>query len=241
MKRLQFNDYSTLTFDCYGTIIDWESGIAHALAEILSRHDISLDRERILALHARFEPEIQAEEYLSYRETLKRVVDRFGVELNFLPTESDRSALPQSIENWAPFPDSRPALQRLQKRYKLVVISNIDDDLFAHSQSNVAIQFDNLITAQQVGAYKPSLKMFDAAFEKLDEPKERILHVAQSLFHDIAPANKLGLDSVWVDRRRGLIGSGATPVANALPDLQVASLQELADLIDQSFDSRNSR
>lgn len=235
MSELDFSKYQILTFDCYGTIIDWETGISKSLTQILDRHNIDLDRESILNLHAEFEPEIQAGQYLTYRETLKRVVDSFGSKLDFQPSEADRSALAESIAEWPPFPDSQVALKQLQKHFELAVISNIDNDLFSYSQRKVGINFDYLITAQQVRAYKPSLKLFEAALVAIPEPKGRILHVAQSLFHDIEPANRFGLDSVWVNRRQNQSGGGATPPSDAKAKLEVASLEELALLVEQSF------
>jgi len=135
------------------------------------------------------------------------------------------------VKDWPAFPDSAAALQALHKKFRLAIVSNIDDDLFAHSAQRLQVRFDWIITAQQVKSYKPSLNNFRMAFERIGVPQNRILHVAQSLFHDIAPANALGLSSVWVNRRHKKEGSGATPEAQARPDLEVPDLRTLAEKI----------
>jgi len=131
------------------------------------------------------------------------------------------------VKDWPAFPDSTRALQALKKKYKLAILSNIDDDLIAFSVQRLG-QFDWIITAQQAKSYKPSLNNFYLALERIGVPKNKILHVAQSLFHDIAPAKALGLSTVWINRRHNKAGFGATPPAQAQPDLQVPDLQTLA-------------
>jgi 2-haloacid dehalogenase len=133
-----------------------------------------------------------------------------------------------SVKDWPAFPDSPAALQALHRKFRLAIISNIDDDLFAFSAQRLQVRFDWIITAEQAKSYKPSLNNFRLAFERIGVPQTRILHVAQSLFHDIAPANALGLSSVWVNRRHDKAGSGATPVAQARPDVEVPDLRALA-------------
>jgi 2-haloacid dehalogenase len=133
------------------------------------------------------------------------------------------------VQAWPAFPDSSPALQALQEKYKLAIISNIDDDLFTFSARKLQVQFDWVITAQQARSYKPSLQNFHLAFERIGLPRTKMLHVAQSLFHDIVPAKALGLSTVWVNRRHNKAGFGATPPAQARPDLEVPDLQTLAE------------
>jgi 2-haloacid dehalogenase len=134
------------------------------------------------------------------------------------------------VGEWPAFPDSRGALARLKEHFALAVITNCDDDLFAASNRRLGVTFDAVITAQQVGSYKPSHRNFEVAFERIGAPRERILHVAQSLFHDHVPAKELGLTTVWVDRRHDRPGSGATPPTSATPDLVVPDMATLADL-----------
>jgi 2-haloacid dehalogenase len=133
--------------------------------------------------------------------------------------------LPESLKTWQPFPDTLPALRRLKSRYKLAIISNIDDDLFAASEKLLEVPFDHVVTAQQVGAYKPSLRNFEVALERMVIPRERLLHVAESLFHDVAPARRLGIASVWVNRRAAKGGVAASGTADVQPDLTVTDLK----------------
>ena len=227
---LALSSYRVLTFDCYGTLVDWEAGISKALGDLLARHSIELERERLLALYAELEPAAQEGDFKPYREVLAAVVDGFGERLGFEATEDERSMLADSIGDWPVFPDTRAALARLAQRYRLAVLSNIDDDLFAETAPHLGVPFEAVITAQQVRSYKPRPGHFHAALERL-APRREILHVAQSLFHDIAVARQLGIATVWVNRRRSSSG-GATPASAARPDLEVPDLASLADLVD---------
>ena len=146
-------------------------------------------------------------------------------------------AFQTSVRDWPPFSDSVEALRSLQRKYKLVVLSNIDDDLFEYSKARLGIEFHRVFTAQQIGSYKPAKRNFEYALNALAVPGERILHVAQSLFHDIAPARKMGLSTVWVNRRQGQDGFGATPMADAEPDLEVQNLKTLASIANASLES----
>ena len=154
----------------------------------------------------------------------------FGERLGFVPTAEDTGALIGSVADWPPFPDSPEALAALKRRFKLAIISNIDDALFAGSQRQLGVEFDWVITAQQARSYKPSHNNFLVAFDRIGLPREQILHVAQSLYHDHIPAKALGLQTVWVNRRHDQPGSGATPKASAQPDLEVPDLRTLEDL-----------
>ena len=228
---MNFDAFDSLTFDCYGTLIDWESGIIAALQPILVGHGLTVDDEKLLASFGRSEAAVEASEYRTYRDILADVVGELGQALGFKPSAVERASLAESIREWPPFGDSVEALQALAGRYRLAVISNIDDDLFAHSARKLGVEFDEVVTAQQVGSYKPSLDSFSTAFERLGYGPDRILHVAQSLYHDIAPARELGLSCVWVNRRAGKTGSGATTQASAEPDLEVPDLDTLAMLM----------
>jgi 2-haloacid dehalogenase len=231
--RLDFKGIGYLTFDCYGTLIDWETGITHALQPILKRHGVSIADEALLTRYAAFEAEIEAGPYLPYRDVLKRIVDRFGQLLGFSPDETDRNAFSSSVAAWPAFPDSVDALKRLARTFKLVVLSNVDDDLFEGSNRRLGSPFHAVYTAQQIGSYKPDLRNFRYAIEKLGADKRQIVHVAQSPFHDIAPANELGLQSVWINRRHDAPGTGATPEATARPDLELRSLDALVAYVER--------
>ncbi len=228
---LRFDDFDVLTFDCYGTLIDWETGILDALRPIFAAHRVDLAPERVLELYGEQESAAERGPYHEYKAILRTVLEGLGARLGFTPAASELEPFSTSVKDWPAFPDSAAALQALHKKYRLAIVSNIDDDLFAHSAQRLQVRFDWIITAQQVKSYKPSLNNFRMAFDRIGVPQNRILHVAQSLFHDIAPANTLGLSSVWVNRRHKQEGSGATPVAQARPDLEVPDLRTLAEKI----------
>ena len=236
MQAMKLSSFEVLTFDCYGTLIDWESGILRAVSHVLDAHGRELPPAEILEHFARFESTIQGGAYLTYREVLSRVVDEFGRELGFVPSRGERASLPGSIARWAPFDDTVEALRILGSRYRLGVISNVDDDLFAFSQRRLGVEFDQVVTAQQVGSYKPDARNFELALERLGRPVGAILHVAQSLFHDIAPARRLGFATVHVNRVSPHGGSGATMPVNARPDLEVPDLRSLAEMVLEEDD-----
>ena len=228
---LHFDEYAALTFDCYGTLIDWETGIWQALAPVFASHDNPIGREAALERYAALEAAIESGPYVEYRQVLRRVLEGLGQQLGFTPAKVELDDFSTSVRNWPAFPDSAAALRALQRKYQLAILSNIDDDLFAYSAQRLGVTFDFIITAQQARSYKPALNNFQLAFQRLGLPPTRILHVAQSLFHDHVPAKSLGLSTVWVNRRQGQPGAGATPPAEAQPDLEVPDLQTLARTI----------
>ena len=233
---MKLSSFEVLTFDCYGTLIDWESGILEAVGDVLDAHGRELPPAEILERFARFESTIQAGAYLTYREVLSRVVDEFGRELGFVPSSRERASLPGSIARWAPFGDTVDALRILASRYRLAVISNVDDDLFAFSARRLGVAWDEVVTARQVGSYKPDARNFELALERLGRPVDAILHVAQSLFHDIVPAKRLGFATVHVNRVSPHGGSGATMPVSARPDLEVPDLRSLAEMVLEEDD-----
>jgi len=228
---LDLNAFRVLTFDCYGTLIDWETGIAAAVTRLLDAHGVAIERDAILELHARFEPAAQSGPFKLYRQVLAEVVDRFGEHCGFEPSAKERGALAESIADWPAFPDTGAALGRLAERYELAILSNIDDDLITLSTRRLEVDFRWVVTAQQVGSYKPAPGHFEAALERFGVAREQILHVAQSLYHDIGVARELGFATVWVNRRRDQAGEGATPPAQVVPDLEVPDLASLAALV----------
>jgi 2-haloacid dehalogenase len=227
---VDFDDFRVITFDCYGTLIDWETGILGALRPMLERHGAVADDPALLETYAQAEAEIEAGPYQHYREVLAEVVRRFGDRFGFEPSAAEESALADSIRGWEPFPDTNEALRRLKTKYKLGIISNIDDELFAWSSEKMGGIFDFVVTAQQVGSYKPSRNNFEVALKRMGLPKEQVLHAAESLYHDVAPTREMGIRNVWVYRRAGKEGFGATKTAEAKPDVKVKSLRELATL-----------
>lgn len=228
---INFNRFEVLTFDCYGTLIDWESGMLLALQSILSTHHIELDETSILEYFAKFESELEQGEYIKYRTVLQGVVQKFGEKLEFSPSTAELNALADSIQNWQPFSDTVEALKILKQRFKLAIISNIDDDLFAFSAKRLLVPFDLIVTAEQVKSYKPSLQNFKVAIQKLGVLPENILHVACSVYHDIVPGRSLGLSTVWVNRRHGKQGAGAALPAQGQPDLVVPDLKTLTEMV----------
>ena len=228
---LDFNRFELLTFDCYGTLIDWETGILSALHRILSAHGKKIDDAALLRLYGDFEQLSEQGAFHPYREVLECVVRQFGKEFGFIPTAAETRSLPDSLPGWKPWPDTVAALQQLKSRFRLAILSNVDDDLFAGTRPQLGVEFDEVITAQQAQAYKPSLKLFEIALTRVNTPAHRVLHVGQSIFHDVVPAQALGLATVWVNRPFARPGIGAVKSAEAKPDLTVSSLAELAAAI----------
>ncbi|MFN8495170.1 MAG: haloacid dehalogenase type II [Caldilineaceae bacterium] len=224
---IHFENFTHLTFDCYGTLIDWETGILQAVKAVLGQHRLIIRDAEILQLYAQYEAAEEAGAYQPYRTVLRNVMARIGAELGFQPSEAELASLPDSVGHWPPFPDTVAALKRLQTRYKLVIISNIDDALFAESNKLLQAQFAEIITAQQVGSYKPARQNFQFALNRLGVSKSQVLHVAQSLFHDHVPAKELGFTTVWVNRRSVLPNTGVSLPVAATPDLEVPDMQSL--------------
>jgi 2-haloacid dehalogenase len=231
VAALEFGRFEALTFDCYGTLIDWEAGIATGLRALLSGSGLRLrpETEELLERYAGHEAKLEAGPYLRYREILaeaaRAVARGYGVE----PAAEAVDEFAASVGDWPAFLDSAAALARLAERFRLGVITNCDDDLFALSNRRLGVTFDWVITAEQAGSYKPNPRNFELAFERIDVPRERILHVAQSLFHDHVPAKALGITTAWIDRRRDRPGFGATPPAEATPDVTLPDMASLAE------------
>ncbi len=226
---LDYGRFEALTFDCYGTLIDWEAGLAGAFRPILRAHDIDIDDEAVLVRYAGHEAAAEAGPYLRYRDVLAAGLRGVAADLGFEPSAAEMERFSGSVAEWPAFPDSAVALAALKGRFRLGVITNCDDDLFAASNTRLGVTFDWIVTAQQVGSYKPAEANFHAAFERLGLPRDRILHVAQSLFHDHVPAKRLGLSSVWIDRRHDRPGAGATPpVEGAAPDATFPDMASFA-------------
>jgi 2-haloacid dehalogenase len=217
-RELDYGRFEALTFDCYGTLIDWETGILAGLRPILAAAGVEPPDDELLEAYARVEAAAETGPYRRYREILgaclRDVCKAYGVQTS----GADAAAFGGSVGDWPVFPDSKNALRQLQTRFRLGIITNCDDDLFAASNERLGVRFDWVVTAQSVGSYKPDPRNFEAAFAVLGLPRERILHVAQSLFHDHVPARKLGLSTVWIDRRHDRPGAGATPPAIVTPD-----------------------
>jgi 2-haloacid dehalogenase len=223
---IDYGAFDVLTFDCYGTLIDWEAGITATLRAELGEAVAGRSDEELLMAFA--EVEHQAElPYKRYREVLEIAIRGVGAQLGIPVADEAAWRFGASVGDWPAFADSPAALRRLQQRFRLAVITNCDDDLFAASERRLGVTFDYVITAQQVGSYKPDVANFHFAHARIGLPRECILHVAQSLFHDHVPAKSLGMTTVWIDRRDGRAG-GATPAAEATPDARFTSMEAFA-------------
>lgn len=215
---LDYGLFDALTFDCYGTLIDWEAGILAGVRPVLARRGIEPSDDELLEAFAGFEAAAERGPYARYREILGRCLREVAAPYGFEPDEAEVVAFSDSVGEWPAFTDSVAALALLHTRFRLGVITNCDDDLFARSAARLRTTFDWVVTAKSVGGYKPDPRNFEVALERIGLPRERILHVAQSLFHDHVPAKSLGLSTIWIDRRHDRPGFGATPPAHAAPD-----------------------
>ena len=234
MTAIDYRAFDALTFDCYGTLIDWEAGLLAGLRTFLDPAGVTASDDEVLERYAATEAELERGPYLTYREILGRGLTAVGAAYGHVPTTADVDAFGGSVADWPAFPDSAAALTRLATRFKLGVLTNCDDDLFAASNRRLGVSFDWVVTAQQARGYKPRIANFELAFERIGLPRERILHVAQSLFHDHVPAKQLGLTTVWIDRRHGRPGSGATPPAAARPDAVFTDMASFAEAATRS-------
>jgi 2-haloacid dehalogenase len=210
------------TFDCYGTLIDWNSGIRAELERLFGVEDAP----RLLERYHELEPEVQSEEYRSYAEVLTLTLMRLAEEQGLAIPEGDADALPRSLPNWEPFAEVRPALEELRRRgWKLAILSNSDRELIAASQERIGVPFDLTVVAEDVGSYKPAHGHWQRFREESGTEDARHVHVAASLFHDIAPASELGIRSVWINR----LGEQADPA----PTSELSDLSKLPETLDE--------
>ncbi len=232
---MRLHDFRVLTFDCYGTLIDWESGIFTALGPLLAKMPAPIGRDSALEAFARHESAQEAETpRMRYSELLAKVHRRLAAEWGIAADEEATQRFGASVPDWPAFPDSATALGALKAHYQLVILSNVDRASFAGSNRRLGVAFDAVFTAEDVGSYKPDPANFRYLLEHLAERgarKEDILHTAQSLFHDHVPAKRAGLASAWIDRRHGAAGFGATmpPPEDARYDFRFPSLAAMVE------------
>jgi 2-haloacid dehalogenase len=232
---MRLTDFKVLTFDCYGTLIDWESGLFDALRPLVAKVGRPLSRNEILEAHARHESAQQlttpAKIYSQLLAVVyKRLAEDWGVAVGW----DECVDYGRSVGDWPAFSDTVAALRYLKQHYKLVILSNVDNDSFSFSNRKLGVAFDAVFTAEDIGSYKPSPRNFEYMLEKLSArgiAKTDILHTAESLFHDHAPANDFGLASCWIHRRHEQGGFGATMNPGKTPhtDFRFTSMAELAD------------
>ncbi len=219
--------FDVITFDCYGTLIDWESGILKAFAEAARNDGVSIEAGKALTAYAEIEPIVEAQPYRPYRVVLKETAIRVAARLGWTLTEERAQFLAESLPSWTPFPDTNPALSRLAARHKLGILSNVDEDLLQATLRHFSVPFDLLVTAEQVRSYKPARGHFVAARARI-VPGSRWLHAARSFFHDVVPAKELGIPVVWINRK------AERPAGGAEPDHACRNLIELADWLEQT-------
>jgi 2-haloacid dehalogenase len=228
---MDFSSVRLITFDCYGTLIDWETGMLAALRPLFSGDGRAVDDGELLRLYGEVEAELEAGPYVLYRDILSRTVEEMGRRCNVSVSDIDSAIFAESLTQWEPFADTVAGLQSLARRFPLGIISNVDDDLFAVTRKKLGVNFDVVVTAQQVESYKPSLKNFREALRRGGLKKEEMVHAAQSVYHDIIPTNQLGIRNVWVNRPSVSPGAGAVKFAAARPTAEVESLAELVKLV----------
>jgi 2-haloacid dehalogenase len=230
---MSFDSIRLITFDCYGTLVDWENGMLAALRPLFSRNGRKVADAHILELYGEIEAELESCPYLPYREILSKTAQEIGRRLKTDVSADEARAFASSITLWKPFMDTVAALQSLARRFRLGIISNVDDDLFAETRKKLApVEFDFVVTAQQMQSYKPSHRNFEEAIRRSGLAKDQILHAGQSLYHDIAPANALGIRNVWLNRPSIRPGASATRPGTATPNYEVRSLAELSVLLN---------
>jgi 2-haloacid dehalogenase len=238
MAVTSLGEFDALSFDCYGTLIDWETGLLAVLRPWADAHRLTLPDEQLLAAYGTHEAEAEtANPGDRYPVILARSFRALGAELGAEVSDADARRLGGSVPDWPAFPDSAEALQRLAKRYRLIILSNIDRASFAASNRKLGVTFASILTAEDIGSYKPSLRNFEALLAEVDRlgiAPHRHLHVAQSLFHDHVPAKAAGLSTAWINRRHASPGWGATPEPEApvTPDWTFPSMRALADAAD---------
>jgi 2-haloacid dehalogenase len=229
-------DFEVISFDCYGTLIDWESGIVAAMQPVISRHELVSRPDEVLSAYARAESAVEAGAYKPYREVLRRTFAAMAKDLGFAPQAGELETLVEALPNWQPFPDTVAGLRALKAAgHRLAVISNVEDDLFSSTARLLQVEFDAVVTAAQARCYKPGEAIFERAFEVIGVEPGRILHAAQSLYHDIVPAKHLGMQTVHVvrDSGRGSVSAvpKVDPIELAAADWVVADLANLVGLV----------
>jgi 2-haloacid dehalogenase len=217
-----------LTFDCYGTLIDWEQGILAAVTPVFRRSGVDSAPASILRSFVAHEARVEAAGWHPYREVLHEVFIGMARDFKITLPDSESLLLSESLPHWPAFPDTVDALQQLSKKFRLVIVSNTDDALFAGTEKHLGVHFHEIITAEQVKSYKPGLAHFQEVLRRLHLPVSQILHAAQSLFHDHVPAKKLGFRTAWINRPSLLSGTGLAPQANVKPDFVFPDLKGLA-------------
>lgn len=218
-----------MTFDCYGTLVDWEGALTDYLQPVLLAHDVHVFNGTILEFFSEFEPSEQ-DAGGTYKDVLRRVIDRYGARLGFTPSEEESEGFVECIARAEPFEDTVESLKHLKEHFNLAIVSNTDTDLIAITLKNLEVEFDSVVTAEELGTYKPSA--LEKAINQMDTKNERILHVAQSPFHDIKPASDMGLSTVQIQRYKE--SASAVKQVDINPSWSYDSLQDLVNSIHEA-------
>jgi 2-haloalkanoic acid dehalogenase type II len=224
---MKFLNKTYITFDCYGTLIDWEGGIREAAKKVADKNSFTLNLDGISNKYIKIELEVEAEQYRKYREVLqlsaKRLLKLEGLDIS----DEDALEFADSIYSWQPFPETHDALATLkEKGYKLVILSNIDNEIIRRSIQLIGIDFDGVVTAEEVGSYKPAYGHWQEMLKRFNTRKEEVLHVAASYVHDIVPAKEQGFDAIWINRDR------EQATKEVRPDLEFSDLTPLPEALD---------
>jgi 2-haloacid dehalogenase/putative hydrolase of the HAD superfamily len=217
-------DFDFITFDCYGTLIDWESGIVKAFQSEAALDGVTLDPAEIVAAYHIEEPVVEAGEFRAYREVLSETAMRVAARVGWKLHPGRSAFLAASLPEWQPFAETNSALERLGRRYRLGILSNVDDDLITETRRHFTVDLDLIVTAQQVRSYKPSPGHFKTALERLEG--KRLLHAAQSYFHDVLPCSRSAIPVAWINRKGERADAGGPQ-----PTYEVRNLSELANLL----------
>jgi 2-haloalkanoic acid dehalogenase type II len=230
---MTLHDFKALTFDCYGTLIDWESGLLAALQGLVTCAPRRRTREEVLGDYGLHEAEQEhVTPTMKYSQLLATVYKRLGEDWGAPAPWVECTTFASSLKTWEPFPDTIAALKYLKSHYRLYILSNVDNESFSYTARKLGVQFDGIMTAEDIGSYKPSLRNFEYMIARLRSQgieKNRILHVAQSLVHDHLPANELGLASCWINRQHGRIGAVGDAAGRARYDFTFRTMGEFAE------------
>jgi len=229
-RVMNFKQFKLISFDCYGTLVDWKRSLADILNPFVTRHNIKITEDKLYELFLNADQKNITCDYKPYSDVLISVMEDIGKELKIDLKQAERTCLVDRFGDWTAFPDSSETLQELQENFKLAIISNVDDELFNVTKRCIGVRFDYIVTAKQVGSYKPSKNNFLRALEIFGLPKEQVLHVSQSVYHDIIPTNELGWHNVWVNRYSEPRRTDPVEIA----DLEVPDLATLAGKMRES-------
>lgn len=223
-----FTGEKYITFDCYGTLIDWEGGIRNAVKKLAEKNGFNISLDGISDKYIKVELEVEAEQYRKYHEVLQLASKRFLRQEGFDISDEDALEFADSIFSWQPFPETHDTLAILKdKGYKLVILSNIDNEIIKKSIELMGIDFDGVVTAEEVGSYKPAHGHWEEMLKRFNAKKEEVLHVAASYIHDIIPAKEQGFDAVWINR------NNEKPTQEIRPDLEFTDLRPLPDALSE--------